>query len=103
MYEQCKIVYPHQRATAHVIIKCRSDSASVVEQLRSISGVQVQKTVGAYDILAKVEADDYQSLRKLIRWKISNHDQISSSLTLMCMGKNLCVGKDQNEEPNMYK
>jgi DNA-binding Lrp family transcriptional regulator len=92
-----EIVYPHQRATAHVIIKCRSDSTALVEQLCSIPGVKVHQTVGAYDILARVEADDYQTLKKIIRWKISPMDEISSIDTLMCMGKSLCVCSDKND------
>jgi len=98
MQGQCEIVYPHQMATAHVIIKCRSDSKDLVEQLRMIPGVKAYRTVGAYDILVKVEAADYQSLKKVIRWKISKIDKISSSITLMCMGRSLCACGDVNEE-----
>jgi len=98
MQRQCEIVYPHQMATAHVIIKCRSGSEDVSKYLNSIPGVKVHRTLGAYDILAKVEAEDLQSLKKTIRWKISNNDQISSIVTLICMARSLCACSDINEE-----
>jgi len=93
MQELGEIAYPHQMATAHVIIKCRSGSEDrVVENLEKIEGVKdIHRTIGEFDILVKVEAIDYESLRKIIRWKIFTGDYIESVTTLMCMRKSMCA------------
>ena len=83
----------HEMATAHIVIKCKSDSQDVMEHLRSIEGVvEVLEIVGEYDILAKVEADSSESLKRIIKWKISHHNEkIMSVTTLLCMRKPLCI------------
>jgi len=93
MQELGEITYPHRMATAHVIIKCKTGlEDQVVEQLRKIDGVKnIHRTSGEFDILAKVEAMDYQSLRKIIRWKIFTEDCIESITTLMCMRRSMCT------------
>ncbi len=80
-------------ATAHLIIKCRSGKENhVIEQLRNIDAVKsVQRTIGEFDILVKVESDDSDSLRRLIKWKIMKNDKIQSITTLMCTRRSLCV------------
>ncbi len=40
-------------------------------------------TFGAYDIIAKVEADSTDKLRETITWKIRKMSKIRSTLTLM--------------------
>ncbi|MGI0072788.1 MAG: Lrp/AsnC ligand binding domain-containing protein [Nitrosotalea sp.] len=79
-------------ATAHVIIKCRSGLEDrVIEHLEKINEVKnIHRTIGEFDVLAKVEAIDYESLRKVIRWKIFT-DYIESVTTLMCMRKSMCA------------
>jgi DNA-binding Lrp family transcriptional regulator len=93
MEELGLVAYPHDMATAHVIIKCRIGSEDrVAEHLGKIDGVKnIHRTIGEYDILAKIEAIDYESLRKIIRWKIFTVDYIESISTLMCMRKSACV------------
>lgn len=93
MQELGGITYPHKMATAHVIIKCRSSLEDrVVERLGKIDGVKkIHRTIGEFDILVKVEAIDYESLRKIIRWKIFTGDYIESVTTLMCMRRSMCV------------
>jgi DNA-binding Lrp family transcriptional regulator len=88
-----EIVYPHAMATAHVIIKCRSGLEDrVIEHLEKINEIKsVHRTIGEFDVLAKVEATDYESLRKIIRWKIFTADYIESVTTLMCMRKSMCA------------
>ena len=72
-------------AQAYVLINCELGSEeSVISQLKSIEGVkEVHGTFGAYDILAKVEADKVEMLRETITWKIRKIDSIRSTLTLM--------------------
>ena len=93
MHEIGEISYPHQMPTAHVIIKSRSGLEDrVVERLEKVSEIKsIHRTIGEYDILANVEAIDYESLRKVIRWKIFTQDYIESVTTLMCMRKSMCV------------
>lgn len=84
----------HEMATAHVMIKCKSDSLNdVVRHLKSIEGVvEVLEIVGEYDILTKVEAESSESLKRIIKWKISyNNEKIISVTTLLCMMRPLCI------------
>lgn len=93
MEEQYEIAYPHEMATAHVIIKCRAGSENkLVEHLEKINGVKhIHRTIGEFDILVKVEAADLESLRKIIRWEIFASEHIESITTLMCMRKSMCT------------
>jgi DNA-binding Lrp family transcriptional regulator len=70
---------------AYVLINCDLGSEeSVISELNSIDGVvEVHGTFGAYDILAKVEAELVEKLRETITWKIRKIAKIRSTLTLM--------------------
>ena len=84
----------HDLATAHVMIKCKSDHLrDVLEQLSTIEGiVEVLEVIGEYDILAKIEAPSSESLKRIIKRKILHHNEkISSVITLLCMRKPLCI------------
>ncbi len=72
-------------AEAYVLINCEIGSEEkVIEELKIIDGVkEVHGTFGAYDILAKVESDQVETLRETITWKIRKIDKIRSTLTLM--------------------
>lgn len=93
MQKLSQINHTHNVATAHLVIKCRSgEENGVVEQLKNIDAVKsVQRTIGEFDILVKVESDDSDSLKRLIKWKIMKNDKIQSITTLMCTRKSLCV------------
>ena len=93
MQELDEITYPHQMATAHVILKCSPGLEDrVIEYLEKINGVKnIQRTIGEFDVLAKIEAVDYETLRKIIRWKILTIEHIDSITTLMCMRKSMCA------------
>ena len=71
--------------TAYVLINCDLGSeGDVITELKSIDGVkEVHGTFGAYDILAKVEASQVETLRETITWKIRKIPKIRSTLTLM--------------------
>jgi DNA-binding Lrp family transcriptional regulator len=71
---------------AYVLISCDlgSEEEDIISQLKTIDEVkEVQRTFGAYDIVAKVESDDVKKLRDTILWKIRKLDRIRSTLTLM--------------------
>nr|ACF09597.1 transcriptional regulator AsnC family [uncultured marine crenarchaeote KM3-34-D9] len=72
-------------AEAYVLINCEIGSEEkVIEELKTIDGIkEVHGTFGAYDILAKVESDQVETLRETITWKIRKIDKIRSTLTLM--------------------
>lgn len=94
MHEEFDTRSSHDLATAHVMIKCKSDYLKdVLEQLRSIEGiVEVLEVIGEYDILVKIEAPSSESLKRIIKWKILHHNEkILSVITLLCMRKPLCI------------
>ncbi len=72
-------------AQAYVLINCEIGSEEkVISDLKTVGGVtEVHGTFGAYDILAKVESDQVETLRETITWKIRKIDKIRSTLTLM--------------------
>ena len=72
-------------ATAYVLINCELGAEEfVISELNSIDGViEVHGTFGSYDILAKVQSDQVESLRETITWKIRKILKIRSTLTLM--------------------
>lgn len=83
----------HRVATAHLVLKCRTGTEDeIIELLKSIEGVkEIQRTIGEFDILVKMESDDSDSLRRLIRWKVAKNHKIQSVITLMCMRKSICA------------
>ena len=72
-------------ATAYVLINCDLGSEEqIIEELKHISDVkEVHGVFGAYDILAKVESANVETLRETIMWKIRKIDKVRSTLTLM--------------------
>ena len=88
-----EINYPHELATAHVVIKCQAGfEKKVIENLEKIEGIaNISRTIGAFDIFAKVEATDYETLRRTIRWRILKDYHIESVTTLICMKRSLCT------------
>ncbi len=56
----------------------------IIEELKHTSDVkEAHGTFGAYDILAKVESANVETLRETIMWKIRKIDRVRSTLTLM--------------------
>jgi len=72
-------------AIAYVLIICDLGSeGEIIEELKHISDVkEVHGTFGAYDIIAKVESDERNTLKETITWKIRKLDNVKSTLTLM--------------------
>ena len=72
-------------ATAYVLINCEFGSEdAIIQQLKSIDNVkEVQGTVGAYDVLIKIESDHGEKIRDTITHKIRKIEKIRSTLTLM--------------------
>ncbi len=70
---------------AYVLINCDLGAEEdVISHLKTIDGVrEVHGTFGAYDIIAKIESDNTETLRDIIAWKIRKIERIRSTLTLM--------------------
>ncbi|SVD67099.1 uncharacterized protein METZ01_LOCUS419953 [marine metagenome] len=72
-------------AKAYVLINC--DLGSEDDMIRDIKKLEYVKdvtgTFGAYDIVARIEADTQEQLREAITWKIRKKKKIRSTLTLM--------------------
>ena len=71
--------------TAYVLINCDLGyEEQIIEELRHLSDVKEgHGTFGAYDILAKVESANVETLRKTIMWKIRKIVHVRTTLTLM--------------------
>lgn len=74
--------------TAYVLINCDLGSEEdVIDALKNIEDVkEINGTFGAYDIIAKVDNSELDTLRETITWKIRKIDRIRSTLTLMGIG-----------------
>ena len=72
-------------AKAYVLINC--DLGSEDDMIRDIKKLEYVKdvtgTFGAYDIVARIEADTQEQLREAITWRIRKKKKIRSTLTLM--------------------
>ena len=68
-----------------MLINCDIGSEEdVISHLKTIDGVkEVHGTFGAYDIIAKIESDNAETLRDTISWKIRKMERIRATLTLM--------------------
>ena len=71
-------------AEAYVLMNCDLGAEDdVIGGLKQIEQVrEVHGTFGAYDIIAKVEAESTDKLREAITWKIRKMARIRSTLTL---------------------
>ena len=72
-------------AKACVLINCDLGSEDkVISDLRKLEHIKdVVGTFGAYDIVAKIEAETSEQLRETVTWKIRKMDKVRSTLTLM--------------------
>lgn len=71
-------------ALAFVLVNCRLDSAKVVlDEIKRITEVIEASIIsGAYDIIAKVEANSDEQVKKAVM-NIRKVEGVSSSLTLL--------------------
>ena len=71
-------------AEAYTLVNCDLGAEEeVIGGLKQIEQVkEVHGTFGAYDIIAKIQAESADKLREAITWKIRKMDKIRSTLTL---------------------
>jgi DNA-binding Lrp family transcriptional regulator len=69
---------------AFVCIQCQSGKdRDIVQKLNSIPNVQSRGTLGVYDIVATVQSDSLDSMRKIITEQIRKIKGITSTITLL--------------------
>lgn len=71
--------------TAFVMISCElGQEKRITDELKSLIPVkQVQETIGAYDIVAKMESNSEAKIKETINFKIQNINSVRSTLTLL--------------------
>ena len=71
-------------AQAYVLLNCELGAEEeIIGKLKELANVkEVHGTFGAYDIIAKVQAESADQLREAITWKIRKMAKIRSTLTL---------------------
>ena len=72
-------------AKAYVLINCDLGSEDkIIRDLRKLEHIKdAVGTFGAYDMVAKIEAETSEQLRETVTWKIRKMDKVRSTLTLM--------------------
>ena len=69
---------------AFVCIQCQSGKdKDIVHKLNSIPNVQSHGTLGVYDIVATVQSDSLDTMRKIITDQIRKINGITSTITLL--------------------
>ncbi|HXV38614.1 MAG TPA: Lrp/AsnC ligand binding domain-containing protein [Nitrosopumilaceae archaeon] len=71
--------------TAFVMISCElGKEKRIVDELKSLVPVkEVRETIGAYDIVVKMESNSESKIKETINSKIQNITNIRSTLTLL--------------------
>lgn len=70
--------------SAYVLIICELGyEDQTVNDLNMLAGVDVTRLAGAYDIIAKINADSTNTLSRIIGIDIKILDRIQSTLTLI--------------------
>ena len=70
--------------SAYVLIVCELGyEGQTVNDLNTLARVDVIRLAGAYDIIAKINAESTESLSKIIGLDIKKLDRIQSTLTLI--------------------
>ncbi len=73
--------------TAYGLINCELGyEAEIIDEIKQVEDVkEITVVFGAYDILAKVESDNVESLKDTITWKIRKLSRVRSTLTLLAI------------------
>jgi DNA-binding Lrp family transcriptional regulator len=75
--------------TAFVLINIQSDAEDkVLERLKKLASIkEIYVTDGAYNILAKIEAETMEKLKEIIEQNIRTYEKIKATLTMIVMEK----------------
>jgi hypothetical protein len=70
--------------SAYILVICELGyEDQTVNDLNTLAGVDATRLAGAYDIIAKVNAESTEILNRIIGLDIKKLDQIQSTLTLI--------------------
>jgi DNA-binding Lrp family transcriptional regulator len=71
-------------SSAFVMISCDyGQEKGIIDEMKSLAPVkQIEETIGAYDILAKIESTSSDKVKETIKSKIQKMDNVRSILTL---------------------
>jgi DNA-binding Lrp family transcriptional regulator len=85
---------------AYVLISCNSGADNyVISNIKSIDSVkEVHGCFGAYDVIAKMESDSEDKLKKAITQRIRKVPKIQATLSLMTYNKNDFFGKTLRDD-----
>lgn len=74
-----------EMALAFVLINSEIGGENeILEELKKVKNVKEAHIVyGVYDIIAKVEAESMDKLKKVITWKVRRLDRVRSTLTMI--------------------
>jgi len=74
-------------ASAYILINCEiGEESSVMEQLKTMPNVvEVHIVYGVYDLIAKIEAEDTDSLKKIVTENLRVLEKVRSTMTMICV------------------
>jgi DNA-binding Lrp family transcriptional regulator len=74
-------------ATAFVLLNAELGAETeVLDGLKLIDEVkEIHLIYGVYDIIARIEAETMDELRKVIGWKIRRLTKVRSTITMVCL------------------
>ncbi|OLS31977.1 MAG: hypothetical protein HeimAB125_13590 [Candidatus Heimdallarchaeota archaeon AB_125] len=74
-------------ASAYILINCEiGEEASVMSQLKEMPNVsEVHIVYGVYDLIAKIEAEDTDSLKKIVTENLRVLEKVRSTMTMICV------------------
>ena len=70
--------------SAYLLIKAKKDhKQDLMESLKQIKElIEINETVGVYNIVAKIESNDVEKLRDIVLWKIRILDSVKSVMVI---------------------
>jgi len=70
---------------AYVMLNCELGAEEgIIEKLKELEGVtDVFETIGAHDMLVKLQADNFEKIREIVSWNIQKLDKVRSTSTLI--------------------
>jgi DNA-binding Lrp family transcriptional regulator len=74
-------------ASAYILINCEiGEESSVMSQLKEMPNVsEVHIVYGVYDLIAKIEAEDTDSLKKIVTENLRVLEKVRSTMTMICV------------------
>jgi DNA-binding Lrp family transcriptional regulator len=70
---------------AYVMLNCELGAEEgIIEKLKELEAVtDVFETIGAHDMLVKLQADNFEKIREIVSWNIQKLDKVRSTSTLI--------------------